>query len=80
MGFERDMQGISVPQDSPFETWGMGARMDELRGAIGLVQLAKLPDLVGAMRGHQHRLREALGKTPGIHLRRLVDHTGDSGS
>ena len=80
MGFERDMQGISVPQDSPFETWGMGARMDELRGAIGLVQLAKLPDLVGAMRGHQHRLREALGKTPGIHLRRLVDPTGDSGS
>ena len=80
MGFERDMQGVSVPQESPFESWGMGARMDELRGAIGLVQLGKLPAIVGAMRGHQLRLREALGKTPGIRLRRLVDPVGDSGS
>jgi 8-amino-3,8-dideoxy-alpha-D-manno-octulosonate transaminase len=32
------------------------------------------------MRGHQLRLREALGKTPGIRLRRLVDPVGDSGS
>jgi dTDP-4-amino-4,6-dideoxygalactose transaminase len=80
MGFERDMQGISVPQDSPFETWGMGARMDEIRGAIGLVQLKRLPDIVKRMRGHQHRLREALGKTQGITLRRSPDTTGDSGS
>ena len=80
MGFERDMQGVSVPEDSSFETWGMGARMDEMRGAIGLVQLGRLPDIVGRMRGHQLRLREALGKTPGIQLRRLVDPVGDSGS
>ena len=80
MGFERDMQGVSVPQDSPFETWGMGARMDEMRGAIGLVQVEKLPDIVRRMRGHQLRLREALGKTPGITLRRSSDPTGDSGS
>lgn len=80
MGFERDMQGVSVPQDSPFETWGMGARMDELRGGIGLVQLGKLPEIVRRMRSHQLRLREALGKTPGITLRRLVDPVGDSGS
>lgn len=80
MGFERNMQGVSVPQESPFETWGMGARMDELRGAIGVVQVGKLPGIVGRMRGHQLRLREALGKTPGIRLRRLVDPSGDSGS
>lgn len=80
MGFERDMQGVSVPQESPFETWGMGARMDELRGALGLVQLEKLPETVRRMRGHQLRLREALGKTPGIRLRRLVDPGGDSGA
>jgi 8-amino-3,8-dideoxy-alpha-D-manno-octulosonate transaminase len=54
--------------------------MDELRGAIGLVQLEKLPGIVGRMRSHQLRLREALGKTPGIRLRRLVDPSGDSGS
>ncbi|MBI4550770.1 MAG: DegT/DnrJ/EryC1/StrS family aminotransferase [Candidatus Latescibacteria bacterium] len=79
-GFERDMQGVSIPRDSPFETWGMGARMDELRGAVGLVQLGKLPDIVRRMRGHQLRLREALGKLPGIHLRRLVDPNEDSGA
>ncbi len=80
MGFERDMQGVSVPQDSPFETWGMGARMDEMRGSIGLVQVGKLPDIVDRMRSHQLRLREALGKTPGITLRRSPDPIGDSGS
>ena len=44
-GFERDLEGISTGEDSAFETFGMGVRMDELRGAVGLVQLEKLPGI-----------------------------------
>lgn len=79
-GFERDIEGVSTGEDSLFETFGMGVRMDELRGALGLVQLEKLPGILDGMRRHQDRLRETLGKTPGIRLRRIVDPEGDSGA
>lgn len=79
-GFDRDLEGVSTGQDSIFETFGMGVRMDELRGALGLVQLEKLPGIVAGMRRHQVRLRETLGKTPGIRLRQIVDPEGDSGA
>ncbi len=79
-GFERDIEGVSTGEDSPFETFGMGVRMDELRGALGLVQLDKLPVILEGMRRHHDRLRETLGKTPGIRLRRIADPEGDSGA
>ena len=79
-GFDRDLEGVSTGQGSVFETFGMGVRMDEIRGALGLVQLDKLPSIVAGMRRHQIRLRETLGKTPGIQLRRIVDPEGDSGA
>ena len=79
-GFERDIEGVSTGEDSLFETFGMGVRMDELRGALGVVQLDKLPTILAGMRRHQDRLRETLGKTPGIRLRRIVDPEGDSGA
>ena len=79
-GFERDIEGVSTGEGSLFETFGMGVRMDELRGALGLVQLGRLPGILEGMRRHQARLRETLGKTPGIRLRRIVDPDGDSGA
>jgi 8-amino-3,8-dideoxy-alpha-D-manno-octulosonate transaminase len=80
MGFERNLQGISTPQDGAFETYGIGTRMDELRGAIGLVQVQKFPDIILRMRIRQIRLRRTLRDIPGIRLRRLVDEEGDSGA
>jgi 8-amino-3,8-dideoxy-alpha-D-manno-octulosonate transaminase len=80
MGFERNMQGISTPEGAAFETWGIGTRMDELRGAIGLVQVQKLPDIIKRMRTRQIRLRQTLIDIKGVRLRRLVDEEGDSGS
>ena len=79
-GFARDLDGVSTGHGAIFETFGMGVRMDELRGALGLVQLGKLESIVKGMRRHQIRLREALNKTVGIQLRRIIDPEGDSGS
>ncbi len=79
-GFERDIEGVSTGDGSLFETFGMGVRMDELRGALGLVQLGRLPGILDGMRRHQARLRETVGTTPGIRLRRMVDPRGDSGA
>lgn len=80
VGYERDIDGVSKPLGSPFETFGFGTRMDEVRGALGVVQLRKLPDLVQAMRGHQERIREELSEIPGVTPRHLVDPKGDSGA
>lgn len=80
LGFERNMQGISSPEGGGFETYGFGTRMDELRGAIGVVQVRRLPEIVGGMRRRQLSLRAAIRDIPGITLRRLWDEKGDSGS
>lgn len=80
VGYERDVDGISKPLGSPFETFGFGTRMDELRGAVGVAQLRKLPQIVAAMRGHQQRVRSEVDGTCGAQFRRLVDPEGDSGA
>jgi 8-amino-3,8-dideoxy-alpha-D-manno-octulosonate transaminase len=79
VGFERDEDGISVPKNTPFESFGVGCRLDEIRGAIGLVQLRKLPETCKMMRGHQQNIKNALLKIPGIRWRRMIDAEGDSG-
>jgi len=54
--------------------------MDELRGAIGLVQVKKFPDIIRRMRNRQIHLRRVLDDIPRIRLRRLIDEGGDSGA
>jgi len=80
LGFDRDIDGISKPLGSPYESFGFGTRMDELRGAVGVVQLRKLPGLVAKMNGHQQRIRGELEGLSGVTFRRLVDASGDSGA
>jgi 8-amino-3,8-dideoxy-alpha-D-manno-octulosonate transaminase len=79
VGFERDEDGVSVPKNSPFESFGIGCRMDEIRGAVGLVQLRKMPKLCSIMRGHQQRIKDALSDISQIEWRRIVDPEGDTG-
>jgi 8-amino-3,8-dideoxy-alpha-D-manno-octulosonate transaminase len=59
--------------------WGMGYRMDELRGAVLRVQLRKLPDIVTAMHRSKYRIRAALSEFSAVKLRTIVDPAGDTG-
>jgi dTDP-4-amino-4,6-dideoxygalactose transaminase len=79
VGFERDEDGLSVPKNAPFESFGVGCRMDEIRGAVGLVQLKKLPKTCEMMRKHQKKIKNALSDITDIKWRRIVDPDGDSG-
>jgi len=80
VGFQRAEDGISQAGLSIHETFGIGSRMDEIRGAVGRVQLKKLPRIVEAMRSRQQSIRRRLGSIPGVEPRRLVDPDGDSGA
>jgi dTDP-4-amino-4,6-dideoxygalactose transaminase len=60
-------------------TWGGGRRMSELAGAVGSVQLKKLPGIIQHMRASKRRLKALLADTPGLAFRRLHDETGDTG-
>ena len=75
--------GIPWVKGAPCETgtvtWGSGRRMSELTGAVGSVQLKKLPLIIQHMRGSKHRLKAMLQGTPGLSFRRLNDEAGDSG-
>ncbi len=57
---------------------GFNYRMMELQGALGLVQLGKLPRMVQTQRAHKQALKEALARLPGVSFRELPDPAGDS--
>ena len=59
---------------------GDNLRMTEIAGALGLVQLARLPALLDAMRSSCARIREAVGELAGLTPRRLPDPAGAGGS
>lgn len=80
IGFERGEDGVSKASFSIYETFGLGCRMDEIRGAIALVQLNKLSYIVKAMRTRQREIWSALKGIQKIIPRRLVDSEGDCGA
>jgi 8-amino-3,8-dideoxy-alpha-D-manno-octulosonate transaminase len=59
---------------------GDNLRMTELAGAIGLVQLGRLPGILHAMRINRDRLQNAIGDVAGLVARRLPDPVGSGGS
>jgi dTDP-4-amino-4,6-dideoxygalactose transaminase len=59
---------------------GDNLRMTELAGAIGAVQLARLPALLDAMRQNCARIRDAIGTLPHLTPRRVPDLAGAGGS
>jgi dTDP-4-amino-4,6-dideoxygalactose transaminase len=69
----------NAPRETGTVTWGGGRRMSELTGAVGAVQLKKLPGIVQLMRASKRRIKTMLSGTPGITFRRLNDAAGDTG-
>ena len=79
LGYPR-VGGRLVIQGGPLALWGFGGRMTELAGAIGRVQLRKLPRIVGHMRSAKRRIKAGIAGIPGLTFRRLNDPKGDSGA
>ena len=59
---------------------GDGLRMTEIAGAIGQVQLARLPGLLDAMRTNAERIGARIGTIDGLTPRRVPDPHGAGGS
>ncbi|MFN3533919.1 MAG: DegT/DnrJ/EryC1/StrS family aminotransferase [Desulfatiglandales bacterium] len=59
---------------------GFNFRMMELQGALGLAQLGKLGYIIKCQRENKKRLKEEIGKIPGVTFRNILDEEGDIGS
>ncbi len=59
-------------------TGGTNYRMSEIAGALALVQLGRLEDLLARMRRAKGIIRRGMADLPGIQLRRLNDVEGDA--
>jgi 8-amino-3,8-dideoxy-alpha-D-manno-octulosonate transaminase len=57
---------------------GFNYRMNELQGAIGIAQLAKLDDMILRQRQNQTLIRETIESIEGIELRALPENGKDS--
>jgi 8-amino-3,8-dideoxy-alpha-D-manno-octulosonate transaminase len=79
LGYPR-IKGRLVMENGPYALWGFGGRLSEIAGAIGRVQLRKLPKIVAAMRKAKAQIKKALSGIEDITFRRLNDEKGDSGA
>jgi len=79
VGYARGPSGRLLLGDEDVRLWGLGYRLDELRGAILRVQLRKLPAILAAMQRSKYRIRKALEDFPQVGLRRIQDPAGDTG-
>ncbi|MGM0577265.1 MAG: DegT/DnrJ/EryC1/StrS family aminotransferase [Myxococcota bacterium] len=70
----RRLRSHGMDADAPgwerFVEAGFNYRMTDLAAAIGLVQMGRLDDVVGARRWVGHRYREALAEVEGVHVPR----------
>jgi len=57
---------------------GENYRMSELQGAVALVQLRKLDNLLKRMRGNKNRIKSKIKNFPGLCFRKLPDAEGDT--
>jgi len=67
-------------RDGPYALWGFGGRLSEIAGAIGRVQLRKLPRIVKTMRRANTAIRKGITGIDGLQVRRLNDEAGDTGA
>jgi dTDP-4-amino-4,6-dideoxygalactose transaminase len=79
LGYPR-IKGRLVMEDGPYALWGFGGRLNEIAGAIGRVQLKKLPRVLAAMRQTKAAIKEGIAGIPGLAFRRLNDEKGDTGA
>jgi len=71
--------GVNLNPPDHAVMWPEGRRMAEILGAIGNVQLGKLPKIVQHMQSSKKRITDALGSIDGVKLRRINDPDGDTG-
>jgi len=79
LGYPR-INGRLVLKNGPYALWGFGGRLNEIAGAIGRVQLKKLPKIVKAMRKTKLAIKNGIADIDGITFRRLNDEAGDTGA
>jgi 8-amino-3,8-dideoxy-alpha-D-manno-octulosonate transaminase len=80
LGYARNDKGRLRFDDAETATWGCGARMNELTGALALAQLRKLPQICAAMRGRKHKLKNMISDIPGLQFRKMDDASEEAGS
>jgi len=58
---------------------GENYRMNELAGAVALTQINKADQFLAGYRRAKRRIKEAIGRHPGLAFRRIADEAGDTG-
>ena len=69
----------TIPAGNPLMI-GVNYRMNEITGAIGLVQLRRIEWIIEQMRAHKAMILHGLTGTPGVSVRPLPDAAGDTGA
>ncbi len=77
LGYPR-INGRLVMENGPYALLGVGGRLNEMAGAIGRVQLKKLPHVVAAMRKAKTQIKKGITGIRGLSFRRLNDVKGDT--
>ncbi|MCK4966037.1 DegT/DnrJ/EryC1/StrS family aminotransferase, partial [bacterium] len=68
-----------APEEFPGELFpGVNYRMNEITGAIALVQLNKLDNLISRMKSLKNRIKNQISNIQGLAFRRLNDEEGDT--
>jgi len=70
----RLLRNHGLAQPTVVAHWGFNAKLDELRAAVGLASLRRLPEVLGRRRTYFERLRAALSRHPGVYrVQRIPD-------
>jgi 8-amino-3,8-dideoxy-alpha-D-manno-octulosonate transaminase len=69
----------TLPAGNPLMI-GLNFRMNEITGAIGLVQLGRMDGIIDRMRAHKRAIFDGLGGIPELSPRPLADPDGDTGA
>lgn len=69
----------TIPAGNPLMI-GINFRMNEITGAIGLVQLGRIEWIIERMRAHKAAVLDGMRGLPGVTIRRLPDPEGDTGA
>jgi 8-amino-3,8-dideoxy-alpha-D-manno-octulosonate transaminase len=69
----------TIPSGNPLMI-GINFRMNEITGAIGLVQLGRMEWIIERMRAHKAAVLDGMRGLPGVTIRRLPDPEGDTGA
>jgi len=76
----RQLRNHGLAQPTVVAQFGFNAKLDELRAAVGLASLRRLPEVLARRRGYFERLRAALARHPAIYrVQRIPDGVRPNG-